>query len=676
MAGFLFPFAYVPDPDKGKPIALGEMFFGEADKDPESFPIQVYAKQEDGTEVPISLGGAIELSAGGVPVYDGSPVQLVTDVSPYSLRVKDKNGAQKYFAEFVSGIAPVEAFEDYNIATYDNLADALAADGDLGDFVETAEYNAGTGVGGSKYKIVSASPAYLGTINHAKTDGSGYYLQLLIDGELWIEDAGAYDGKADSTDNIQDCINYQSNNDGVTVRAGQGTFNFSNLYTYYDAADNPNFNSDPDEEGQIAFVGSGRCSRVLYPSNLRGTTLNCTSSSGVGIALGKDGEFSRGTILRDMNIIGDINGKLVTQISCPLFSLLENLLIVNADETSTSVALYITRCWISIWRNIEVYGVTDTNAGMGLWYDVVDGSTYGGVGGMNLFENINCDRFASGAIFGRAYDAGQLNDSDFSDNIVITNMQCRRGTEGLTIRHGIKGIWVNDFWGEQNDTCHIRLRDSAENINIYGGFFAFADEGLICEGISGGTTVQNTVLGVSVESPNFGFLDNAGYRRYGTDDSGLTELRKVQANNNGGYVVVADDRYQRINVEITEWSGTSGRTLVDDSLAFAPYLYNHGDVNAITTRLNSGATLDMSAWKSVPAYIEAETTSSDVDIVLPTSSGSGNYSDRVCWGNQITFFKESANNNVNITGGVTSTLSSANDTETYKGTINGWNQII
>jgi len=351
-------------------------------------------------------------------------------------------------------------------------------------------------------------------------------------------------------------------------------------------------------------------------------------------------------------------------------------LIVNADETSTSVALYITRCWISTWRNIEVYGVTDTNAGTGIWFDVVDGATYGGAGGMNLFENINCDRWGQAAKFGRVNDGGQLAPAEFSDNMIITNMQCRRSTEGLLIQHGMKNVWVNDFWGEANDTCHIRIRDRAENVNIYGGFFAFADEGLICEGISGGTTDQNTVIGVNVEAPAFDFIDNAGYRRYGTDESGLTELRKVKASNNGGYVVVADDRYQRINVEITEWDGVTTRTLVNDSLTFAPQLYNHGDVNAMTTRLNSGDTLDMSTWKSVPAYIECESVTSDVSIVMPTAIGSGNYSARVCYGNQITFLKESAANNINISGGITATLTSTGENETYKGTVNGWNQVF
>ena len=96
MAGFLFPFAYVPDPNKGKPVALGELYFGEADKDPESFPIQVYAKQEDGTLIAISLGGAIELSAGGVPTYNGSPVQLVVFESPFSLKAFDRLGCLLY----------------------------------------------------------------------------------------------------------------------------------------------------------------------------------------------------------------------------------------------------------------------------------------------------------------------------------------------------------------------------------------------------------------------------------------------------------------------------------------------------------------------------------------------------------------------------------------------------
>ena len=190
MANFLFPFAYVPDPDKGKPVALGEMYFGEADKDPESFPTQVLARQEDGTEVPISLGGAIQLSAGGVPTYNGSAVQIVVLESPFSLRVRNSQGSQVYYAAIVDGI-----IDPSSIVTniYSSLDDALSADGDLGDIAITGEYFSGTGIGGAKYKIVAAGtgvPDGGSYIN--KTDGSGYQLQLIPDqGKVHMDVFGA-----------------------------------------------------------------------------------------------------------------------------------------------------------------------------------------------------------------------------------------------------------------------------------------------------------------------------------------------------------------------------------------------------------------------------------------------------------------------------------------------------
>ena len=221
MAGFLFPFAYVPDPNKGKPVALGELYFGEADKDPESFPIQVYAKQEDGTLIAISLGGAIELSAGGVPTYNGSPVQLVVFETPFSLRVRSKNGAQVYYAELVEGV-PISSSSQ--ILSFNNLADAIAypvISENLGDIVETGERTDGTGLGGALYKIVSADPGYLGTMNHLKTDGSGYYLELIGGSyQAYVSGALANDGTRDDTQAIQDWFDWHGDKNLTDLNLG------------------------------------------------------------------------------------------------------------------------------------------------------------------------------------------------------------------------------------------------------------------------------------------------------------------------------------------------------------------------------------------------------------------------------------------------------------------------
>ncbi|PHS02429.1 MAG: hypothetical protein COA78_21145 [Blastopirellula sp.] len=89
------PIMFVPDPDKGKPLDGFQAFFGLVGRDPQLEQNRkiVYALQEDGTAVP--LDQPVIGSAGGVPMYNGSPVGLAVSGS-YSLKILDKNGAQTY----------------------------------------------------------------------------------------------------------------------------------------------------------------------------------------------------------------------------------------------------------------------------------------------------------------------------------------------------------------------------------------------------------------------------------------------------------------------------------------------------------------------------------------------------------------------------------------------------
>lgn len=100
MAIINLPVLFVPDPIKGKPLALGQIFVGEPDLDPQipANQKQLSIVQEDGTVVPQPQ--PFILSAGGVPVYNGSTVRL--DVAGnYSLKILDRFGAQKYFIDNV-----------------------------------------------------------------------------------------------------------------------------------------------------------------------------------------------------------------------------------------------------------------------------------------------------------------------------------------------------------------------------------------------------------------------------------------------------------------------------------------------------------------------------------------------------------------------------------------------
>lgn len=102
----LLPYEYYPDPTKGRPVFNGQIFVGNPDTDPEiaSNRKSIRAIQESGASVPVSQ--PVRTSAGGVPVINGSPVQLVVD-GEYSIKVLNAQGAQVYYApSLVGGRAP------------------------------------------------------------------------------------------------------------------------------------------------------------------------------------------------------------------------------------------------------------------------------------------------------------------------------------------------------------------------------------------------------------------------------------------------------------------------------------------------------------------------------------------------------------------------------------------
>lgn len=100
------PYNYYPDPTRGRPVFNGSIYVGQPDTDPQvaTNRLSVTAVQENGISVPISQ--PIKTSAGGVPILNGSPVQLQVS-GEYSIKVLDSYGAQVYYAaSLVSGVTP------------------------------------------------------------------------------------------------------------------------------------------------------------------------------------------------------------------------------------------------------------------------------------------------------------------------------------------------------------------------------------------------------------------------------------------------------------------------------------------------------------------------------------------------------------------------------------------
>lgn len=94
---------YFPKVAVSTAIGVGSLYIGDVDTDPVIVGNQktVSALQENGDLTVISQ--PITLSAGGIPLYNGSPVSLYVDGS-YSLKVLDASGAQIYYVPSTPGV--------------------------------------------------------------------------------------------------------------------------------------------------------------------------------------------------------------------------------------------------------------------------------------------------------------------------------------------------------------------------------------------------------------------------------------------------------------------------------------------------------------------------------------------------------------------------------------------
>lgn len=96
------PFQYWVFPNKSMAVGGGKLYVGLPDLDPTTPANQVVVKalQQDGSV--ITLAQPIRLLSGGVPSFNGSPVQLNIDDFIVSLKVDTNSGAQVFYTPRVS----------------------------------------------------------------------------------------------------------------------------------------------------------------------------------------------------------------------------------------------------------------------------------------------------------------------------------------------------------------------------------------------------------------------------------------------------------------------------------------------------------------------------------------------------------------------------------------------
>lgn len=151
-----FPIQYFPNPDRFATLGLGELYIGVVDGDPAFEPadrVQAYIARQNDTD--LAIPQPINLTAGGVPTYNGSPVTLKIG-QEYSLAVLDKNGQQVYYSpkagEMIEEInelsAEIAGIVSGSVLAIDKVSDLITYAPISGNNYFLRQYNAGTAIGG------------------------------------------------------------------------------------------------------------------------------------------------------------------------------------------------------------------------------------------------------------------------------------------------------------------------------------------------------------------------------------------------------------------------------------------------------------------------------------------------------------------------------------------------
>ena len=179
------PFGYYPDPTVGRPVFNGSIFIGEPDLDPTILANQkTITIRQEGVDTP-SVPQPISTSAGGVPVFNGSPAEILVDGS-YSMAVLNSQDSQVYYVasqndagslsntdlRYSPLFATVAAMTAANPVSIDGVVVNITA----GMTLRTQGYTTAGDSGQAKYLGV-ASQAVDGVGDHDAANGVSLILQ-------------------------------------------------------------------------------------------------------------------------------------------------------------------------------------------------------------------------------------------------------------------------------------------------------------------------------------------------------------------------------------------------------------------------------------------------------------------------------------------------------------------
>jgi hypothetical protein len=425
---------YFPLTAKGKPISNADIYIGNADTDPEIVGNRktVYVQEEDGSITAVSQ--PINTGAGGVPLYDGSPVTLLVE-GDYSLKVLDSQGDQIYYI-------PKNSIDLYN-SSVDSLSDLRGYSSD-GNFPVYVRAYATVGDGGE------------GIFEYFDGAAPGTYVDN--DGTIIVPTGG--DGSA------------------AWLRQYSGAVNVR----WFGAVESPGAGNDVGYIINQIFASLGGATRVYIPGStkkweLSTTIITAQATIGSWCIIEGDGYISTTLEIPLSAAICGINCDTSDELT------IRNLRIIEAVGTRVSACIAgggTTLKVIDCWFGNSKYGIFQ-NKGAGSCYTncVIENADYGGyiscnfddgtisdlptaAGGIsditvinglfysNQVHNFYVGRTGSNIINSIKFDACSFTDTSSDSGVLVED------STGAGVSIGIQAVFTNCNFDE-NDSNGIRV---------------------------------------------------------------------------------------------------------------------------------------------------------------------------------------------------------------------------
>lgn len=222
MSAVDFTIQYFPDPTKGRPLFNGQIYIGIPDLDPqvEANQKQVYLVQENGDLV--TANQPILLSAGGVPLYNGSPVTLDTEGS-YSIKVLDKLGAQVYYIASTEGLDSTDDLsQTYTFHTVAAFKASLV-EFPVGKVINVTDYATGNNSSALTFNVVVGGAGVDDGGKYIDSDQFTYQLEQNLNSKASLMAFGLKTGVNNDTV-IENAIAYYDTEGGATLTAKPGSY--------------------------------------------------------------------------------------------------------------------------------------------------------------------------------------------------------------------------------------------------------------------------------------------------------------------------------------------------------------------------------------------------------------------------------------------------------------------